>query len=133
VARVELRPSAENTKPLMVTAELIRGLRSPSGEEPCADQLQMALDWIGDREMELSDAIDEASGRGLDVPWALGALGRSGSGDGYGSGSGYGDGSGDGSGSGYGSGSGDGSGYGYGDGDGSGDGDGDGDGESEGR
>ena len=91
----------------VVTAELIRSLRSPDGGAPCKEGLTAALRWIGDRSLALDEALEELR-RGRHaarayVGWALVALGYgygSGSGYGYGSGDGYGSGSGDGSGSG---------------------------------
>jgi hypothetical protein len=122
--------------PAVIDAAALRAMRSPTGEKPCSEGLDRALAWLGDRKLPVSQAVSEANAAGLDVNWAMHALGMSGSGYGYGSGYGdgygygYGDGSGYGSGDGYGDGSGDGSGdsYGYGDGDGYGYGDGYGDG-----
>ena len=110
--------------PSVITADVIRALRSPTGERPCAEGLKAALRWIGDRALPYLEALEaakKASSLREYLDWGLQALGYgSGCGDGYGDGSGDGSGSGygDGSGSGYGSGSGSGSGYGDGYGDG---------------
>ena len=86
--------------PATVTADTLRGLRSPSGEPACSSQLRRALDWIGDRTVSLDDALDWAASAGLDVGWVKSAMDLHG--HGYGHGYGHGDGHGDGYGHGYG-------------------------------
>lgn len=135
--------------PPIISAEVLRGLRAPDGSRPCRDGLGRALRWIGDREIPIEQALEEAQSvlASSDIEWGRRALGISGSGydygygygcesgcygygsiyDDYGSGSGYSYGS-SGSGHGYADGSGDGYGYGYGSGFGSGFGYGSGDG-----
>lgn len=130
--------------PPVLSAEVLLGLHAPDGSRPCRVGLGRALRWLGDREIQLELALEEAKSvlTSDDLEWGLSALGISGGdyGDGYdfsdgagdGCGEGYGDGYGYGSGYGYGdrygSGSGSGSGYGYGYGYDSGSGSGDGDG-----
>lgn len=127
----------------VVNASYILAMRSPEGEAPCKDGLDEAFAWIGDREISLDQAFEEAEEVGLDVEWAAvslrifgygtgdGAYGGKGgygngdggygsnghgyeAGDGYGAGYGYGDSSGNGYGSDYSDGSGHGYGEGYG-------------------
>lgn len=130
--------------PSVISADVLRGLRAPDGSRPCRDGIGKALLWIGDREIPIEQALEEAKSvlTSDDLEWGLSALGISGGDycDGYdfsdgagdGCGEGYGDGDRYGSGYGYGdrygSGSGSGSGYGYGYGYDSGSGSGDGDG-----
>lgn len=103
--------------PPVLSSEVLRGLRDPGGSRPCRVGLGRALRWIGDREIPIEQALEEAKSAlsSDDLEWGLRALGISGYGDGddgYGSGSGSGSGDGfDSSGSGHGYG--DGEGYGY--------------------
>lgn len=98
--------------PPVLSAEVLRALRAPGGERPCSEGLTEALQWIGDREIPIEQALEEVEGvlASGDLEWGRIALGVSGYGDGDGYGSGYGDGSGYGSSYDYGHGSG----YGYG-------------------
>jgi len=104
--------------PSVISADVLRGLRSPDGSRPCRDGIGEALRWIGDREIPIEQALEEAKSvlTPGDLEWGLSALGVAGYGhgdvDGYGDGYGYGYGSGSGYGYGYGSGSGSGDGYG---------------------
>lgn len=119
--------------PPVLSAEVLRGLRAPDGSSPCQDGIDRALRWIGDREIPIEQALEEAESvlTPGDLEWGLRAFWISGngygdgygdaydsdSGDGWGYGSGYGDGSSYGDGYGNGHGYGYGSVYGYGDGD----------------
>lgn len=112
--------------PPVLSAEVLRGLRAPDGSRPCRVGLDKALRWIGDREIPIEQALEEAKSAlsSDDLEWGRRALGISGYGSGYGSdyGHGHGHGYGYGHGSGYGDGHGCGesygsdygSGYGYG-------------------
>jgi hypothetical protein len=101
------------TPPAVVTADVLRSLRSPAGDTPCSQGLRAGLRWIGDRQLPLDQAIAEAREKlpADFVEWALAAIGY---GYGYGHSDVYGSGSSDGSGSDYDHGYG----YGYGSGDG---------------
>ena len=76
--------------PELVDANMIRALRSPAGDAPCAEGLSAALRWIGDRSIPFAQALSEAREHpdvAQHVDWALQAIGC---GCGYGYGSGYG-------------------------------------------
>lgn len=103
--------------PPVLSAEVLRGLRAPDGSRPCRGGLHKALRWIGDREIPIEQALEEAEGvlSSGDLEWGRGSLGISGYGSGdYGCG--YEEGGGEGSvfGHGYDKGKGKGNGYGYG-------------------
>lgn len=117
--------------PSVISAEVLRGLRAPDGSRPCRNGIGRALRWIGDREIQIEQALEEAKSAlsSDDLEWGLRALGISGYGDGD---DGFGDGSGSGDDSGYGRGSDSGHGYGSGSGYGSGDGSGSGNGYGDG-
>src|SRR5690606_38576997 len=76
--------------PSIISAEVLRGLRAPDGSRPCRDGLGRALRWIGDREIPIEQALEEAQSvlESSDIEWARRALGISGYGYDYGDGSG---------------------------------------------
>src|SRR5690606_16697819 len=82
--------------PPVLSAEVLLGLYAPDGSRPCRVGLGRALRWIGDREIQLELALEEAKSvlAPSDLEWGLIALGISG-GD-YGDGYDFSDGAGDG-------------------------------------